>query len=122
MNSRASAWFSLFASTGTLFCCALPSLLVALGMGAAMAGLVTTVPQLVWLSQYKVYVFAGSAIMLCIAALMHYRARNAPCPIDANQAEACAKSRKFSKVVLMISIGVWILGAFFAFVAPYVLS
>ena len=34
-----SAWLSLLASGGTLVCCALPALLVSLGLGAALAGL-----------------------------------------------------------------------------------
>jgi hypothetical protein len=35
-----TAWLSLAASGGTLVCCALPALLVSLGLGAALAGLV----------------------------------------------------------------------------------
>lgn len=120
MSKRFAAWLSLFASTGTLLCCALPSLLVALGMGAAMAGLVSTVPQIVWLSQHKAWVFGGSALMLLFAALMQYRARNEPCPIDPAQAAACTKSRQISKYTLIVATVLWGLGAFFAFVAPYV--
>src|SRR6187200_1056050 len=39
---------ALLASSGTLVCCVLPALMVALGAGAALAGLVTAVPQLIW--------------------------------------------------------------------------
>ena len=118
--SRLSAWLSLFTSTGTLVCCALPSLLVVLGMGATMAGLVTAVPQLVWLSQYKAWVFSGSGIMIFIAAALHYRSRNEPCPIDPKKAKACISARKWSFGVLVLSGVLWGIGAFFAFVAPYV--
>ncbi len=118
---KLSAYFSLFASTGTLFCCALPSLLVALGMGATMAGLVSTVPQIIWLSQYKVLVFTISGSLIALSALVQYRTRNDPCSIDIKQAEACARARKISVWSLSISAGIWLLGAFFAFVAPYVL-
>lgn len=113
-----SSWFSLFASTGTLFCCALPSLLVALGMGATMAGLVTTFPQIVWLSQYKLYVFTASGMMMTLAAYFTYRARFEPCPIDRNLALACERSRRWSQIILMVSAVIWVIGAFFAFVAP----
>ncbi len=113
-----SAYLSLFASTGTLFCCALPSLLVALGLGATMAGLVSAVPQIVWLSQYKTWVFAGSGVMIAMAAIFQYRSRNAPCPIDAKEAQACMRARKVSKVILIFSALVWMAGAFFAFLAP----
>ncbi len=116
--NRFLSYFSLFASTGTLFCCALPSLLVALGMGATMAGLVSTVPQLVWLSQYKAWVFTISGVMISVAALFHYRARNEPCPIDPVQARACTTARRWSFWTLLVSALVWALGAFFAFAAP----
>ena len=119
-NSAFVAWISLFASTGTLFCCALPSLLVALGMGATMAGLVSAVPQLIWLSQYKILVFGLSAIMLIVAGLLQYKSRNAPCPTDIKKAKACATSRTWSLRVYLLSDALWLTGAFFAFVAPHV--
>lgn len=118
MNQRFSAWLSLFASTGTLFCCALPSLLVVLGMGASMAGLISTVPQLIWLSQYKAYVFALSGLMIFIAAIAHYRSRFDSCPTDPVLAKACTSSRHWSLIILLISAATWCLGAFFAFLAP----
>lgn len=117
---RFAAWFSLFASTGTLLCCALPSLLVVLGMGATMAGLVSAVPQLVVLSQYKAWVFAGSGVMISLAMLMQYLSRNEPCPIDPEQAKACDSARKWSKIILTFSIAIWCTGSFFAFVAPLI--
>ena len=49
-ESRVSLWssvLSLFASSGTLVCCALPALLVALGAGAALSSLVSVFPQVV---------------------------------------------------------------------------
>ncbi len=116
--TRWSAWLSLFASTGTLFCCALPSLLVALGMGAAMTGLVTNLPQIVWLSQYKSWVFIGSGFLIFATAMQTYTTRNAPCPIDPELAKACKSARKWSVRILAVSALIWFLGAFFAFAAP----
>ena len=43
---------SLFSSVGTLLCCALPALLVTLGMGAALAGFVSAVPWITAISDY----------------------------------------------------------------------
>ena len=40
---------TLFGSFSTLLCCALPALLVSLGAGAVTIGLVSAVPQLIWL-------------------------------------------------------------------------
>jgi hypothetical protein len=109
---------ALFTGFGTLICCALPALFVALGMGAAVAGMVTAVPQLVWLSEHKLWVFGGSALMIAAAWAMHYAARNAPCPVDPAQARACARLRKFSAVMLVIASLAWLAGAFVAFIAP----
>lgn len=116
--NRGVAFLTLFASSGTLICCALPSLLVALGLGATMAGLVSAVPGLVWISQYKGYVFAGSALMILLAWGMWWRSRNEPCPVDPQLAKACTSARTWSLSILVVSTILWNLGAFFAFLAP----
>ena len=48
---------SLFTSLGTLLCCALPSLFVAIGAGAVLAGLISNMPFLIVLSKYKIILF-----------------------------------------------------------------
>ena len=108
---------SLFTSVGTLICCALPALLVTLGMGAALAGFVGAVPWITALSEYKAYVFAFAGIMLLFATIMQWRARNAPCPADPLKAKACMRLRKVSWVILIFSIIVYLVGFFFAFLA-----
>jgi len=112
---------SLFTSFGTLMCCALPALLVSIGMGAAMAGLVTTAPWITVLSDYKVIVFAVSGVMLALSAFMQWRARYAPCPSDPAQARACGTLRKISWGMIGFSILIYVVGFFFAFLAIYVL-
>lgn len=111
---------SLFTSVGTLVCCALPALLVTLGLGATLAGIVGTVPQLVWLSEYKEIVFGGAGFMLLAAGILQWRARNLPCPTDPLQRAACTTSRRWSLVVYFISLGIYAIGVFFAFIAPRV--
>jgi hypothetical protein len=113
---------ALFGSLSTLVCCALPALLVTLGMGAAMAGLVTAVPQLVWLSEHKVAVFALSGTLIAGSAWMHWRARNMPCPVDPAQARACARLRRLSAIALWVAAMTWGVGFFFAFLAVSVLA
>jgi hypothetical protein len=123
-NPRTSLWisyFSLFTSVGTLFCCALPSLLVVLGMGASLAGLIGFIPQLVWISEYKVIVFSVSGLMIGLSAWWTYQSRNNPCPIDPELARACSTSRTWSIWILSFSALVWTLGFVFAFVAPVLL-
>jgi len=65
---RSIIWaiLALLSSVGTLLCCALPAVLATVGMGAVLAGLVTTVPGLVMVSQYKGLVFIVAGVCLPI--------------------------------------------------------
>lgn len=111
-------YFTLFGSMGTLVCCALPALLVSLGLGAVMAGLATNVPGLMWMSENKTGVFAFAAIMLAINGYLLWRGRNAPCPIDPKLRDACITGRKTSRRLYIFSLAVFATGFFFAYVAP----
>lgn len=120
-RDTAAPMLALFGSTATLVCCALPALFVALGMGAVVAGLVSAIPQITWLSENKPLVFGGSAVLIGLAAFMHWRARNAPCPADPAAARACQQLRTASIVILAIAAAAWCVGAFFAFFAAELL-
>lgn len=109
------SFFSLFTSMGTLICCALPALLVSIGLGATMVGLVSTFPSLIWLSENKLLVFGVSFFMLSLSSFMQYRARFLPCPVDPDAARACTNARKWSLRITIFSIVVWTIGAGFAF-------
>jgi len=119
-QSKLTSVLSLFASGSTLVCCALPALLVALGAGAALSSLVSAVPQLVWLSEHKVGLFIGVAVMLALSGFMQWRARSLPCPVDPALAAACTRTRKFSNRVYLFSLSIYLVGAWFAFIAPLV--
>ncbi len=108
---------SLFTSVGTLLCCALPALLVTLGMGAALAGFVSTVPWITTIAEHKMLVFVVAGGMLALAAYMQWRARNAPCPADPAKAKACTRLRKISIGILAFAIVIYAIGFFFAFLA-----
>jgi hypothetical protein len=108
---------SLFASASTLVCCALPALLVTLGLGATLAGLVTSAPWLIELSRHKLPLFAASAVMLVAAGLSHRIAARRPCPADPAQASACQRLRRVSAAILVASAAIWAVGFFFAFLA-----
>jgi len=89
-------------------------------MGAAMAGLVSAIPQLVWLSKYKLIIFSISLLIIIFAGFMHYKAKDAPCPADPAKAKACNSARKWSLNILIFSAVLWFTGAFFAFIAPLI--
>lgn len=110
---------ALLGSLGTLLCCALPALLVSIGAGAVMASLVTTVPQVVWLSEHKIALFMFAGIMLVISGGTTYLNRRAPCPIDPRQARSCRRVRRFAASVFMTSLALYAIGFYFAFVASH---
>ncbi len=114
-KSTALSILSLFTSAGTLVCCALPALLVSIGMGAVVAGLVSNIPQIVWLSEHKLIVFGLAGALLALAGVANYYAQSLSCPTDPAQAEACRNARKWSKWIYDFSLAIFLIGASFAF-------
>lgn len=115
------SYIGLFTSMSTLLCCALPALLVSLGMGASMITLTNAIPQITWVGENKVYVFSFAFFMLSASSIFTFKNRNTPdhssCPIDPKLRDACLRGRKYSKIVLILG---WIslsVGFFFAFLA-----
>lgn len=109
---------SLFASLGTLVCCALPSLLVLVGLGATVASILSDVPWLVSLSHHKPLVFGIAGALIAANFVYVYglaprlKARALACPIDDPR---CRVATRFSKIVLWISAAIWAVGFFAAF-------
>lgn len=116
-TNAAVSFLSLFTSGSTLICCALPALLVSLGAGAALAGLVTIFPQIIWLSEHKIPLFVVAGVMLAGGSFMQWRARSLPCPADATLAAACMRARKWSARIYWFSVAMFATGFFFAFIA-----
>jgi hypothetical protein len=122
VESRSSLWSSvasLFATSSTLVCCAIPALLVALGAGAALSSLVSVFPQVVWLSEHKAGLFVFAGLMMLASGWLQWHNRNAPCPTDPALRDACLKTRKISRVVYGVSVAFYLVGGWFAFVQPW---
>ena len=117
LRETAAPALALFASASTLICCALPALLITVGAGAAMAGLAANAPGLIWLTAHKGWIFAGAGGMLAVAALVKWRTRNAPCPVDPKQARACMTMRRWGTIILIVAFAAYLVGGFFAFFA-----
>jgi hypothetical protein len=120
-QARSGFWaslLSLFASSSTLVCCALPALLVALGAGAALSSLVGVFPQIVWLSENKIPLFIAAGVMLAASGALQWHNRNAPCPVDPALRDACLRTRKVSLRVYLFSLAIYLIGGWFAFVMP----
>jgi hypothetical protein len=114
------SFFSLFTSTATLICCAIPALLVVLGFGATLASVLSVFPQLIWLSENKLLVFVLSGFVILSSHLLHRRTQTLDCPIDSKQ-DACVTTKKSSKVILWMATILWSIGFSFAYVIPNLL-
>lgn len=121
MTKRILPLVSLLCSLSTLVCCALPALFVSLGAGATLVSLLANVPQLIWFSEHKGLVFGVAGALLIANGLVRGRGGRS-CPTDPALAAACQQAQRVSGVLFYGSVVVYCLGAFFAFVAPLVVS
>jgi hypothetical protein len=113
---------TLFASSSTLICCAIPALLVALGAGATLSTVVSIFPKIVWVSEHKIEVFTFAGVMLTISGYMQWQGRMAPCPVDPVLRDACMRTRKASLIVYSFSLLLYLIGGWFAFVQPMLMN
>ena len=118
MSVRRLQFFTLLTSGGTLVCCAIPALLVMLGAGAALATLMRWVPQLAWLSDYKVEIYIVALFMLSLGGYAQWRARTAPCPIDPDLRDLCLRQRRQSAWIYGVSLGLTLEGGLVTWVLP----
>ena len=107
---------SLFTSFSTLICCALPALLISIGMGASLASFVSAFPWIIFISKYKIQTFISAAVLLIFSVYLFWQGRNAPCPSDPIQAKICSKLRFINLIMLYISLVTYLVGFFFAFI------
>ncbi len=114
IKPRKWGWLVLFASTSTLLCCALPILLVSIGMGAVVASLASNFPFLVALSLHKGWVFSGSALILFLGGLALYKPGRT-CPTDPKLGKLCNNARKWNLRLYWGAALVWFIGFFTAF-------
>lgn len=118
-------YFSLFSSFGTLICCALPSVLVLLGMGTAVASLLSAAPWLVSLSRHKVWTFSIAGILITASFVMTYvvapRLRVGE-SCDADDPTTCGEVSRVSRFVLWSSALIWSGGFFVAYLLGPILE
>ena len=107
----------LFTSFTTLICCALPALLITIGMGASLATLIGFVPLITKVSDYKFIIFGVSAIIIIFGFFVQWNSRNYSCPSDPVKAYYCKILRKSSWIILFLSLAIFVVGMFYAFFA-----
>lgn len=112
-------FLTLFSSSSTLLCCALPALLVTLGAGSVMASIVSYFPAFIWLSIHKLYVFLFATIMLALSGVAQWQGRQQACSTQPNTHEACQSSKKWGLALYFFSLACYLVGGFYAFIAPH---
>ena len=118
-------YFSLFGSFSTLICCALPSVLVLLGMGTAVASLLSAAPWLVSLSRHKIWTFSIAGMLIAASFVMTYvvapRLRIGE-NCDTNDPSTCGEVSRVSRFVLWASALIWSGGFFVAYLLGPILE
>jgi len=71
----------------------------------------------VWLSEHKVALFSFAAIMLVMSGVTMSDKRRLPCPRDPQKAKSCIRVRRLSAGIFFVSLAIYAVGFFFAFVA-----
>ena len=118
MDDKTTNFISLFASSSTLICCALPAIFVVLGAGASFASLITVFPFLITLSQYKLYITLFALIMLALAGYINYKTFYMPCPADPELGKLCMQTRKRSRYIYYLSLLLFIFATIFTYIIP----
>ena len=111
-------WFVLFASSSTLVCCALPILLVTLGLGAVSAALFESIPFLITLAKHKLLVFIVSALMLALGGWLLFRPGR-HCPTDPDLAAKCESAHRWNTRIWWLSVVLWVIGFFAAYLSLF---
>lgn len=108
-------FLSLFTSLSTVLCCALPIMLVTLGMGATFASLTASFPQITWLAQRSGVIFVMAGALLLVSGYFIF-VRAQVCPSDPDLGKACASAKRLNKWVWWASTAILLVSAFFKYV------
>jgi len=116
MKATGLSWLTLFAASGTLICCALPIVLVTLGLGTAVAALTSSFPILMTIAQHKTWVFTVSGVLLLVSGWFTYRPGKT-CPADPELARICNRAQLWNRRIYWSAVALWSVGFFAAYLA-----
>ena len=122
MTHSIKAFFALFTSVGTLFCCALPATFVLLGAGATFASLTQSVPGILWFGENKELMFILGGIGNGIGLYSIKYSKPVACEMIDGQPSDCETTQSWSKPMLYISIALYLVGFAFAYVLPWLMG
>ena len=121
MFDRSANLISLFASSSTLICCALPAVFIVVGAGATFASIISIFPFLVVISKYKVSITLVSLLILVFAGYINYRTYYLPCPADPELGRICLQTRKRSRSIYYFSVILFTFATIFTYFIPNII-
>ena len=114
MREKIMSFFSLFGSTATLLCCALPATLSIIAGGAAVGSLISVFPWLIPISKHHNWIFLIAGILLVVNGIFVIKPKGkVACSITGGK--GCEVAGSFSKWMFWISVILYSIGAFFAY-------
>lgn len=87
-------------------------------MGGVFVSLTTSVPQIQFIGEYKLFIFIITAFLLAGGFFLMRPAKVVECPIDEDQRNVCQTVKPWTRIILYVSIGFYLLGLLFAYVLP----
>ena len=103
---------TLFGSTSTLLCCALPAAIGALAGTAAIGTVVSAFPWLVPLARHKGWVFAIAGLLIVGNAALTSRHRSeGSCDVNG----ACDVAGHFARRATWAALVIYLIGGYFAY-------
>jgi len=113
-------FLSLFGSSATLFCCALPALLAAVAGGAAVGSLLSVFPWLIPFSMHKHWLFLGAGLIILFNGFLTLRPKGmVACSITGGK--GCAVAGTFTRRLFWFSVILYGIGVFTAYVLIWII-
>ena len=114
-NSLILNILTFFTSFSTLFCCAIPIILVFFGLGAVSSSLISNFPFITIFSENSSILFITSLLLLIFSAYLIFF-RSSSCPNNKKYAKICQFTQKTNKIVWLISTIIFLIAVFFKYV------
>lgn len=113
-KESALAIVTLVATSGALFFCTLPILLVSLGVGATVATVATKVHLMLFLGEYKFWIFLTTGALLLLSDVLTRR-KSIEYPNDPEAEKISRKLTKLNQILFWISACIWSVSFFAAY-------
>lgn len=114
MKNKFLSILSVFTSSSTLICCALPALVAAIAGGAAVSSLISIFPWMVPLSQHKLWIFLLAWLLIILTGILIFRNQTPNCDLSKGET-GCEVTGKFSKISFYISFSILLFATFFSY-------